>query len=85
MTSPSKLRQKMLQSKIGWRADDVVALLRGHGFECAHRGKHIVCVHRVHRSLRSTITRASGDIPIGYITNALGLLDAADRLDAGAM
>jgi hypothetical protein len=76
MPPDRQLLERMRSSKAGWRMRDLQALYRGFGFEQEEGSKHTLFIHPQHPELRATVTRSSGELPRGYIVQAVHLIDA---------
>ena len=73
---------RMRRSKAGWREKDLHALYVGFGFEVTEGKKHRLYVHAKYSQLRATVTRAR-DLPAGYITYAVRLIEQLLDMEAG--
>lgn len=68
----------MRRSKAGWKQSDLDRLYIGFGFDRVQGAKHTLYAHPEYGDLRTTVTR-SRELPIGYIVEAIRLIDQARR------
>jgi hypothetical protein len=83
MTSKAqKLLERMKQSKVGWRRQDLDKLYRGFGFVIQHGSNHDIVKHPQYPHLRTTLPRHSY-LARGYVDYAIKLIDALIQLQMG--
>jgi len=64
----------MRRSRAGWHHRDLDRLYTGFGFECDEGAKHSLYIHPKYLDLRATVTRSPGELPPGYATTAVRLI-----------
>ncbi|HTE86807.1 MAG TPA: hypothetical protein VK821_19000 [Dehalococcoidia bacterium] len=75
MAEPRRLLDRMRRSKADWRLGDLNRLYRGFGFVYDEGSKHRLYKHPLFPELYATVTRGSGALPLGYIVEAIRLID----------
>lgn len=76
------LLQRARRSKGGWRQHELESLYLAYGFTSKNAKKHIKFWHPTYPQLYATVTKSSGELPTGYITTAVRLIDALMILKA---
>jgi hypothetical protein len=79
MAEPLRLLEQMRRSKASWRLADLHRLYIGFGFEWEEGARHRLYKHPRYPELYATVTRSSGPLPIGYVANAVSLIDAVRK------
>ena len=69
-----KLLEDMRHSKANWKKRDLEALYDSFGFEIRHGKSHDIVVHRVYKTLRTTLPRHS-EVLKSYVAIAVKLVD----------
>lgn len=82
MPGSDDLLRRARTSKGCWREQELERLYLSFGFEKERGKKHIKFWHPKYPQLYATVTRSSGELPTGYITKAVHLIDAAQTLAA---
>lgn len=75
MAEPLRLLERMRRSKADWRLRDLHRLYVGFGFEWEEGTRHRLYTHRQYPDLYATVTRSSGPLPVGYVSEAVRLID----------
>jgi hypothetical protein len=81
MPKGDDLLKRARVAKGGWRQRDLERLYRAFGFESEDGKKHIKFWHPKHPHLYATVTKSSGELPTGYVTKAVHLIDEAVVLE----
>lgn len=82
MPKGENLLQRARASKGGWRQRELEQLYLAFGFSTKDGKKHIKFWHPSYPHLFTTVTKSSGELPNGYITTAVRLIDALVILEA---
>jgi hypothetical protein len=70
------LLDRARRSKRGWRYQELESLYFGFGFAKKEGKAHTLFFHPAYPRLRATVTRSSGELPVGYVATAVRLIDA---------
>lgn len=82
MPKGDDLLQRARISKGGWRQHELERLYNSFGFSSKNAKKHIKFWHPTYPQLYATVTKSSGELPTGYITRAVHLIDTLVILKA---
>lgn len=77
----SRLLERARVSPGGWNRNEIDRLYKAFGFIIWSASNHDIAEHPVHKHLKATLTRSSGDIHRDYVTKAVELIDELKALE----
>lgn len=76
MSAREKLLEKARRSQAGWSAQDIDHLYKAWGFVVKRiSAKHTIYEHPDYPDITAAVTRSSGDISKGYVTDAIDAIE----------
>lgn len=82
MPRADDLLRRAITTRWGWRLQELERLYSQYGFVREEGTKHIKFFHPKYPQKWTTVTKSSGDLPPGYVTEAVRLIKAVQELEA---